>query len=231
MKIYNLKCKLLDGTIHEYYVCSKYRDAEYTSYKNMNLTHLGIGTIYSVNNIKQNFKELLHFWKIKGSQMSTNKEQLQQKIANMEAELAEIKLLLSKPEPTINYWQPSETEPDYYYISPTNTTLANTLNPKNDRSTRYRVFQTEAEAQKYADYIKAEETIRKAIAEANEGWLPDWSNYDKSKFVIALTYGKIDVREFRADKYLPNFMYIKSKQLAKQLIRDYEQEFITYLSY
>ena len=157
-----------------------------------------------------------------------NKEQLQQKVTNMEAELADMKLLLSQPEPTINYWQPSKND-RYFYIHPTNQVHTATNHYEED--TKYRVFKTEVEAQKYADYIKAEETLRKAIAEANEGWLPDWSNYGKSKFVITLTYDKIDVREFKADKYLPDFMYMKSEQLAKQLVEKYKQEFITYLSY
>lgn len=157
-----------------------------------------------------------------------NKEQLQQKVTNMEAELADMKLLLSQPEPTINYWQPSKND-RYFYIHPTNQVHTATNHYEED--TKYRVFQTEAEAQKYADYIKAEETLRKAIAEANEGWLPDWNSFNESKFIVALTYGIIYIRDFRTEKYLLNFMYIKSRELAQQLIKDYEQEFITYLSY
>ena len=149
----------------------------------------------------------------------------------METELAEMKLLLAQPEPTINYWQPKHLD-DYYFVTPI-LRVDKAIYSANhcDTRTRYRIFQTEAEAQKYADCIKAEETLRKAIAEANEGWLPDCNSFNESKFIVALTYGIIYIRDFRTEKYLLNFMYIKSRELAQQLIKDYEQEFITYLSY
>ena len=157
-----------------------------------------------------------------------NKQQLQQKVANMEAELAEMKLLLSKPDPTINYWQPKSGD-SYFYIDQHND-VKNTFCTPSYTETRYRVFKTETEAQKYADYIKAEETLRKAIAEANEGWLPDW-NTSENKFHIYISIDQLCVDHNYKIKRLPNFMYIKSRELAQNLIRDYEQEFITYLSY
>lgn len=91
--------------------------------------------------------------------MSTDKQQLETKIANMEKELAEMKKILATPEPVSTYWQPNEIAPDYWYMSPQRAVLCGSLNPKYDKSTRYRVFKTEAEASKYADYIKAEETL------------------------------------------------------------------------
>ena len=39
------------------------------------------------------------------------------KITNMETELAEMKLLLAQPEPTINYCQPKHLD-DYYFVTP-----------------------------------------------------------------------------------------------------------------
>ena len=159
-----------------------------------------------------------------------NKEQLQQKVANMEAELAEMKILLNKPEPTINYWQPIPGD-IYYYIDQHIKVICTNYCKTKEGDTRYKVFQTKVEAQKYADYIKAEETLRKAIAEANKGWLPDWNTYYESKIVITINSDILNIRDFKVDKYLPNFMYIKSEQLAKQLMEKYKQEFITYLSY
>ena len=162
--------------------------------------------------------------------MNTN--ELNQKIASIEAELAEMKALLNKPVQAINYWQPNETTTDYWHVSPTGTVLCSSLNPKNDKSPRYRVFKTAEEAEKYAEYIKAEETIRKAIAEANEGWVPNWDTYElkcvigagfKTKYIKVLTYIE--------DKLFPNFMYIKSKELAETLMKEYKEEFLTYLSY
>lgn len=89
----------------------------------------------------------------------------------------------------------------------------------------------EAEAQRYADYIKAEETLRKAIAEANEGWVPDWYNSNDNKFYVYINRNNLGIEQHNWEKFLPTFMYIKNARLARQLIEEYKQEFITYLSY
>ena len=158
-----------------------------------------------------------------------NKEQLQQKVANMEAELAEMKALLNKPEPTINYWQPKHGE-TYFYINKFGNVDFDTYSSLWPLG---KVFKTEAEAQKYADYIKAEETLRRVIAEANQGWLPDWNNYDEDKYYIYFktNEGKLYVNCRKDLKDRPNFLYIKNISDASHLIADYEQELITYLSY
>lgn len=161
-----------------------------------------------------------------------NKEQLQQKVANMEAELAEMKALLNNPEPTINYWQPKLY--DNYYLVKANGYVY--VAAKTDSSENMsRVFKTETEAQKYADYVKAEETIRKVIAEANNGWLPNWSTCEDIKYSIILNTTD-NTLKLRIDttwywKSQPNFMYIKNIKDAEQIITDYNKELITYLSY
>ena len=113
--------------------------------------------------------------------MSTDKQQLETKISNMERELAEMKKILAVPEPVLTYWTPNTDNYEKYFFV---NQIGNIKNDcANDRLiSRYRVFKTEAEAFKYAEYIKAEETLKKAIAEANEGWLPDFSNSKQDKF-------------------------------------------------
>ena len=166
--------------------------------------------------------------------MPIDKQQLQQKITNMEAELAEMKALLNKPTPTINYWQPDINGDPFYYVTPSRSIACNYFSPyAYEDAIRYRVFQTEAEAKAYAEYIKAEETIRKAIAEANEGWWPDWTDEDQKKHTLYLNTKKnqLEVDWFTYYKRNNNFLYVKSEILAKQLANTYRQEFITYFSY
>ena len=161
-----------------------------------------------------------------------NTEQLNQKIANMEAELASMKALVNEPKPVINYWQP-ELHEVHWYVNMYNITACNIIiSSKDIENGTFRVFKTEIEAQKYAEYIKAEETLRKAIAEANEGWIPDWSP-DSSKFVVGIVQraGYLKVLQYNEDKLFPNFMYIKSRKIANNLINLYEKEFRTYLLY
>ena len=158
-----------------------------------------------------------------------NKENLQKQIEEMKTKLADMEAELNKPEVSINYWQPDRFE-QYFYLLPDNSVC---LNSSFDHTgMRYRVFKTQKEAEKYAKYIWAEETLRRVIAEANEGWLPDWSNCG-AKYAIGFVFKPkyIKVLTYMEDKLFPNFMYIKSKELAEKLMLQYDEEFVTYLSY
>ena len=166
--------------------------------------------------------------------MSIDKQQLETKISNMEKELAEMKKILATPEPVSTYWQPNEITPDYWHISPQRAILCGSLNPKNDKSPRYRVFKTEAEASKYADYIKAEETLKKAIADANKGWWPDFNNNKQDKFCLYLQHNspvELYIDSWLYRKEHPSFMYMKSKVIAETIRSQYKDTLITYLSY
>lgn len=159
-----------------------------------------------------------------------NNKQLQQQINDMKAKLTEMEALLDQP--VINYWQPSVLSLDkYYYISLLGTIRTDTANDSD--ISRYRVFKTETEASHYLEYIKAEETLRKAIAEANQGWLPNWNTHIEDKWCIELKAGLSDLKEIcnKSYKCFPSFMYIKSGKLATYLMNAYRKEFITYLSY
>ena len=151
----------------------------------------------------------------------------------MKAKLAEMEALLNQPVQTINYWQPKDNG-SYYYVSYLGeVTYDNYARKYQTDKTRYRVFKTKIETQKYADYIKAEETLRKAIAEANQGWLPDWSSNQAPKnYVYLCTFtDKLIIETGTSHKILPTFIYIKSIKLATYLVNTYRKEFITYLSY
>ena len=161
-----------------------------------------------------------------------NKENLQKQIEEMKTKLADMEAELNKPEVIINYWQPRTAENLYYVNYLGHVAEANYTENYQEDKTRYRVFKTRVEAEKYAKYIKAEETLRRVIAEANKGWVPDWSS-DSYKYVVGVEQraGYIRVLQYIQDKLFPNFMYIKSRELTEKLMKEYEAEFITYLSY
>ena len=160
-----------------------------------------------------------------------NKENLQKQIEEMKTKLADMEAELNKPEVVVNYWQPRTAENLYYVNYLGHVVEANyTENYQGDK-TRYRVFKTKEEAKRYAEYVKAEETLRRVIAEVNGGWLPDWTNNDEHNYVVVLYMDDLKVFTYESTKYLPNFMYIKSIELAEKLMKEYEAEFITYLSY
>ena len=156
-----------------------------------------------------------------------NKEQLQQQIEDMKNKLVEMEAELNKPEVVINYWQPKQGDTLYYvtYSGNINTSYNSKVNEN-----IYRVFKTKEEAERYAEYVKAEETLKRVIAEANEGWLPDWGG-SVANYNIRVYNNKIDYTYYYTTKLLPTFMYIKSESLCLKLIKEYEKEFKTYLSY
>ena len=164
--------------------------------------------------------------------MNINKENLQKQIEEMKTKLADMEAELNKPEVIINYWQPRTAENLYYVNYLGHLAEANyTENYQGDK-TRYRVFKTKEEAKRYAEYVKAEETLRRVIAEANEGYVPNWT-YDRYKYVVGIEQrtGYIKVLQYTYDKLFPSFMYIKSRELAEKLMLQYDEEFVTYLSY
>ena len=160
-----------------------------------------------------------------------NKENLQKQIEEMKTKLADMEAELNKSEVIINYWQPRTAESLYYVNYLGHVAEANYTENYQWDKTRYRVFKTKEEAKRYAEYVKAEETLRRVIAEVNGGWLPDWVTYTDIKYIVVLTLGGLEAFSYSGTKYLPNFIYIKSEALADKLMKEYEAEFKTYLSY
>ena len=159
-----------------------------------------------------------------------SKENLQKQIEEMKTKLDAMEAELNKPEVVINYWQPIESQ-RYYSVNYLGLVDSSGYDKSYHKDKlRYRVFKTREEAEKYAEYVKAEETLRRVIAEANEGWLPDWGGWE-AKYGVIIDMGSLRISYYEKTKYLPNFMYIKSEKLAEKLMKEYEVEFKTYLSY
>ena len=162
-----------------------------------------------------------------------NKEALAQQIKDMEAKLAEMKAELEKPEPVINYWQPKHNQNHWYVNVYGNVQRNYTTDPGLLKKGHHRVFETEKEANKYADYVRAEEALKKEIATLNEGWVPDWENHDQAKYSFSLVIKTqlVQIEGNTTSKFHDSFMYLKSRKLVENLITSHRNELITYLSY
>lgn len=127
------------------------------------------------------------------------------------------------------FWKPKEKE-QYYYVCSFNDVIIGSYH----KDKIYRPFKTREEAEEYAEYRKAEEVLREAIANANEGWNPDWLNFNEKKYFIYINSGAnpaLCILDNSRSKHLNSFMYIKSNKKAQKLMKKYKEEFITYLSY
>lgn len=85
-------------------------------------------------------------------------------------------------------------------------------------------FSTEEECENYIKREKAIARVSDAIDERNGGWVPDWGNDDK-KFDICFDR---EEKEFDSDytdgdyQFISILPYIKSKEIAESIIRDFE---------
>ena len=124
------------------------------------------------------------------------------------------------------FWKPKEKE-QYCYVDSFNSVMS--VNYHQDKI--YRPFKTREEAEKYAAYKKAEEILREAIANANEGWTPDFTDNRQENYFVYIYENDLACYSAKYSKYFNSFMYIKSYDIAKKLMKKYRKEFITYLSY
>lgn len=91
-------------------------------------------------------------------------------------------------------------------------------------------FCTEEEAQAHLTYLQALGKVRLAILEANEGWVPDWSNTDNEKYFIYYSNYTTGLKKglkvsWDAGSYSNySLPYIKSQEIAEQIIKDYKEE-------
>lgn len=124
------------------------------------------------------------------------------------------------------FWKPKEKE-KYYYVDSFNDVTIGNYHKENV----YRPFKTREEAEKYAAHRKAEEILREAIANANEGWTPDFTDNRQENYFVYIYENDLACDSAKYSKYFNSFMYIKSYKKAKKLMKKYRKEFITYLSY
>lgn len=88
------------------------------------------------------------------------------------------------------------------------------------------IFTTLDSAYDKLDKIKATEKVKKRIYELNDGWKPDWNGDCNSKYFFEYDYyyDKIEINACYILKSIDNALYLKSYELAEQLINELEKE-------
>jgi len=88
------------------------------------------------------------------------------------------------------------------------------------------VFPSEGDAQAALDRLNKRNEILDRIEELNEGWEPDWSDFDQDKHWM--TWDREDNQFFIAgniiSKSLPDRYYLKSESIGHQLIEEFEDD-------
>lgn len=120
---------------------------------------------------------------------------------------------------------------DYFCVADTTNLKKHTDNRERRDEFRYSVgncFATKDEAHTSLARQIATGKVRLAILEANDGWVIDWSDDDTDKFWIEHSHDK-DCFGFKVDSnsgwQSPNMLpFIKSDEIAEQIIKDYKPE-------
>lgn len=157
-----------------------------------------------------------------------NKQNLEASIAEIEKQLAEMKEQLNSL--NSNGWQPKLNE-RYFWVNVFGNVVETSKDSRKDL--KHRVFKTRQEAQAYAEYVRAEEILKQQIAVLNDGWIPDWTNIDKTKHSFSYSIrGKcVLIESAYTAKFHNSFMYLKSRALAENLIKTHSKELKIYLLY
>lgn len=112
---------------------------------------------------------------------------------------------------------------DIYWYYLTNGIIRSSRS--NDSNKRINAYRTKEEAIEAKDIAFAEDRLKHAIAVANSGWTPDWSDMKTSKYYIYLDYkNNLEIRHTSWLKFMPNWLCIKSMEAAKKVIAEHRED-------
>jgi len=97
-------------------------------------------------------------------------------------------------------------------------------------SRSFTVFPTGEAAQLAVDIQKAKNKVRYRIAELNEGWAPDFTDNTTKYNIIIENNNSLNLSTSIVVKVLPSYMYLKTRDLADQLIKEMPKELKLILS-
>ena len=123
------------------------------------------------------------------------------------------------------FFEPKKQE-RYYYINEGGVwSLVNDSNYDDAILRTNIVFKTKEEAEKELLKQQARVRVIKEIARLNNGWTPSW-NVNERKYYIDFSYyrNKLVYNHCVKSKHLDNNLYLKTEELAKQLIETHSED-------
>lgn len=159
----------------------------------------------------------------------TNTE-LQEKIARLEAELAEVKEKVEAlPKRVGGVFKPEYGE-EYWYISAEGTTFVDNWGGDSIECAQYAIgncFPTEQAAE---DTVRVLKLIQKA-RESQNGFVPDWENSTQHKYFLYFHMGDIGVADYPSINVAPTFGFWEdNKSVCEQFIDENREEILWYFT-
>ena len=86
-------------------------------------------------------------------------------------------------------------------------------------------FKTEEKAKAKLDYLKAVNTVNAKIRELNDGWTPDWDDWNQRKYeVYCRSNGDWGLDFWMSVSRFSIFEEMKSREVAQQVIKECAEE-------
>lgn len=151
-----------------------------------------------------------------------DKTQLIKNIEEMELKLKEMREELETKEEK----QFPQKGDKYYWINTDGEINSSTAYDSNGR---FQVFRTKEEAQNFYNIECARQRVRDEIKRLNNGWTPDWTNHNESKFFTLLIENKLVIEIYKYSKALDNSMFLKDYASALKIIDSHKDDLLLIL--
>ncbi len=152
-----------------------------------------------------------------------NKQELNNRIEQLEKELAQLKVMATKPD-AVELWVPRE-HIIYYYTNGSGR-IYRTFNENTSNDTylinHNNIFQTEKQAERHAKRLKLYNKLWRLAEHLNGDWAPDYTEGTQAKYYIVVNNQSFSVNDkYNLNSSVPVFY---SFELAQQAIDSLTEE-------
>ena len=158
----------------------------------------------------------------------TNTE-LQEKIAHLEAELAEVKEMAEAMKKRADGVFKPEYGEEYWFVSSLGDILDIDWVDSEIDEDRYAIgncFPTEQEAE---DAIRVLKLTQKA-KESQRGFVPDWENWEQNKYALYFEMGDIHIMQYTSRNIAPIFGFWEDESVCEQFIDENREDLIWFFT-
>ena len=167
-------------------------------------------------------------------------EELEQKVKRLEEQITNLRIKILESKGELIPYKPYEVEvpediENYYYVDEIGSVnLLSDSFVESDYDELYKrglAFKTKEEAEQFDKERILINRAKDWAKKYNEGWTPDWSNFNETKYYITCKkeVGEFDMNFCRTFRHLIKLPYFKSEEIGEQFIEEFGDEIIEVL--
>jgi hypothetical protein len=140
---------------------------------------------------------------------------IEDRIEKLEKELADLKLEVEKENKFKFFPQEGDI---YWYFTNTGPNISKVKARYTNEELNQIGYKTKEEAEKARDIAIAKNKLKQIIEWKNDGWKPDWNNYNQTKLMFERHKKTVYIDVFTETKCQPDWMYMKDTNTAKWVL-------------